>query len=434
MRRSQLLNIFFVVFIVLVGFGLIMPLIPFYVAQYGGSEFLVGLLVATYAAAQFIGSPVVGRISDRIGRRPILALCMAGTTLGFLVLALAELLGKGLAALLAAGPGPAPLQWQNTAVLGFMFLSRLLSGLSGGSITVAQAYVADVTDERNRTMGMGLIGASFGLGFIVGPVMGGVLSQWGFAAPAFVAAGLAGLNTLAILFLLPESLTEARKAELSRRKKQPVIDFPGMFQKLRWPRLGPLLIIRLGVSLAGALFMSLFTLWAMDRLGLDAKGTSYLLAYSGLLSIVAQVGLIKPLTQRFSEANLITWSIAVLSAAMLVWAGTSSLLVLVLMMIPHAFASGVLNTVINSATSWAVPPQEMGDALGTSSALESLSRVAAPTLGGWLMGAAGAWAPGVLGAALMGGLAFFAVQRLIRHPDPPLAEPVLLEQEPAPAR
>jgi DHA1 family tetracycline resistance protein-like MFS transporter len=428
-RRSQLFNIFFTVFIGLVGFGLIMPLIPYYVAEYGGSEFLVGLLVASYAAAQFVGSPLLGRMSDRRGRRPILALCMAGTTLGFLLLALAEPLGKALASLLAAGAAPAPVQAQNAAILGVMFFSRILSGLSGGAITVAQAYIADVTDEHNRTMGMGLIGAAFGLGFIVGPVMGGVLSQWGYAAPAFVATGLGAMNMIAILVMLPESLTEERKAELSSQAKQRLIDIQAMFRKLGKPRIGPLLSIRLFSSLAGALFFTLFTLWAKDRLGADAQVTSYLMAYTGVLSIVAQVGLINPLEKRFSQARLITWSTGVLAAALLAWAFTPSIPVMMLVMIPHALASGVLNTVINSAISWAVPPQEMGDALGTSSALESLSRIIAPSLGGWLLGAVGTWAPGVLGAALMGGLAVFARQRLILHPDPPLGESVLLEQE-----
>lgn len=427
MRQSQLLNIFFVVFIVLVGFGLIMPLIPFYVSQYGGNELTVGLLVASYAASQFVGSPLLGRLSDRHGRRPVLAVSMAVTALGFLLLALAEPLGKVLASLLAGGA--APLQSQNTAILGVMFFSRIVSGVAGGNITVAQAYIADITDEHNRTQGMGMLGAAFGLGFIIGPVMGGVLSQWGFAVPAFAAAGLAALSTTTILVMLSESLTAQRKAELASVGKQPLVDLPALLRKLGQPRLGPLLILRLFVSLAAALFMALFTLWAKQRLGLDARTTSYLMAYSGVLSIVAQVGLIKPLVKHFDQARLLTWSIGVLGAALLAWAFTANIPVLVVVMIPYAFAFGVLNTVINSAVSWAVPPQEMGDALGASSALESLSRVIAPTVGGWLLGAAGVWAPGALGAVLMGGLSIFAWQRLVLHPDPPLAGPVLLEQE-----
>jgi len=278
---------------------------------------------------------------------------------------------------------------------------------------------------------MGMIGAAFGLGFIVGPVMGGVLSQWGFAVPAFAAAGMALLNLGTILFLLPESLTAARKAELMRQegqRKTSLINLPAMMRKLGAPRLGPLLTIRLFVSLAMSLFMALFTLWAKDRLGLSAQVTSYVMAYNGLLSIVAQVGLIGPLTRRFPNAQLMFWGIAMLSLGMFGWALTASMPVLLLVMIPMAFSTGVLNTVIGSATSWAVLPQEMGDALGTSSAFESMSRVIAPSVGGWLLGALGAWAPGVLGGILLAGLAIFAYRRLILHPDPPLPVPALLGQ------
>lgn len=434
MQRSQLFNIFLVVFIVMLGFGLIMPLMPFFAGKYGASSSVVGLLVAAYAAAQFIGAPILGRMSDRVGRRPILVVSMAGTAFGFGLLGLAEPLGKALASLVSANP---TFELQNGVILGVMFLSRAISGLFGGMITVAQAYIADITDESSRTQGMGIIGAAFGLGFIVGPVMGGVLSRWGFAVPAFAAAGMALLNLGTILILLPESLTAARKAELARQKgqgKTSLFDLPAMVSKLGKPRLGPLLTVRLFVSLAMSLFMALFTLWAKERLGLSAQVTSYVMAYNGLLSIVAQVGLIGPLTRRFPNAQLMFWGIAMLSLGMFGWALAASMPILLLVMIPMALATGVLNTVIGSATSWAVPPQEMGDALGTSSAFESISRVLAPSVGGWLLGAVGTWAPGVLGGILLAGLAVFAHRRLILHPDPPLPVPALLGQaEPEPA-
>ena len=174
--------------------------------------------------------------------------------------------------------------------------------------------------------------------------------------------------------------------------------------------------------------MALFTLWAKDRLALSAQVTSYVMAYSGLLSILAQVGLIGPLTKRFPNAQLMFWGIVTLAAAMLGWGLTSNVPMLLVVMIPMALSTGVLNTVIGSATSWAVPPQEMGDALGTSSAFESLSRVIAPSVGGLLLGAVGTWAPGLLAAAILAGLAVFAYRRLILHPDPPLPMPVLLGQ------
>ncbi len=410
MRRSQILNIFIIVFIVMLGFGLIMPLLPYFVADYGGSSMTLGLLVASYAAAQFVGAPILGRLSDRVGRRPLLIFSMAGTALSFALLGLAEPLGRGLASLLAAEPSTALV---NGAVLGMMFLSRILGGLTGGMITVAQAYITDITDAAHRTQALGLIGAAFGLGFILGPVIGGVLSKWGFAVPAFVAAGMAALNLLSIIFLLPESLTAERKAALAKQPKKSAVDFAAIVRKMGAPRVGPLLTIRLFSSLSGSLFMALFTLWAKDRLGLNAQGTSYLLAYQGLLSILVQTLLIGRLVKRFSDAQLITWSLALLGVAMFGWAVTPNVAMLLIVLIPQALATGVLNTVINSAITWVVEPQEMGDALGTSSALESLSRVIAPSLGGWMLGALGAWSPGLLGGIILAVLTVFSQRKLI---------------------
>jgi DHA1 family tetracycline resistance protein-like MFS transporter len=159
MHKSRLANIFLVVFIDLLGFGLILPLLPYYAETYGATATVVGLLVAVYALAQFFGAPFWGRLSDRYGRRPVLIVTIAGTAASFLVLALAAPIGDWLAgALNLASP--------NTAVLAIIFASRALAGLFGGNITVAQAYISDITDPSNRARGLGLIGAAFGLGFI----------------------------------------------------------------------------------------------------------------------------------------------------------------------------------------------------------------------------------------------------------------------------
>jgi MFS transporter, DHA1 family, tetracycline resistance protein len=421
-RTSRLVNIFLVVFIDLLGFGLILPLLPYFAAAYGASEFLVGLLVATYAAGQFIGAPLLGRLSDRFGRRPILVLSIAGTALGFAILGLAEPLGKSLSSFVLANPSPEQLRaLQNGTILGVMFISRALSGLTGGNITVAQAYIADVTDAANRARGFGLIGAAFGLGFILGPAIGGALSRWGYAAPAFAAAGLATLNLLGVIAVLPESLTDERKAEIAAQKGRPLISVRAMLAELGKPRIGPLMTIRLFFALAAALFQTMFTLWAKDRLGLGAQSTAYLLAYVGLLSVIVQGGLIGRLTRRFSDATLITWMVAIQAVSLLAWAVTPSVPVLLVVLVPLAFSTGVLNTVINSAITRAVPPHEVGGALGTSAALESLSRVVSPSVGGWIMGAIGTWAPGVVAAAIMAGVAGLVWRRpLDASPTPSL--------------
>lgn len=201
MDRNRLTTIFVIVFVDLLGFSLILPLLPFYARTFGASDFVIGLLVASYAAAQLIGAPILGRLSDRFGRRPILLVSIAGTFIGFLLLGFAQSL------------------WM-------LFASRILDGLTGGNITVAQAYIADVSDEKNRAKSFGIIGAAFGLGFIVGPALGGALSAGDrYALPAFAAAALAFINIILVTLWLPELLTPARRAEIL--PTPPPFDQPG---------------------------------------------------------------------------------------------------------------------------------------------------------------------------------------------------------------
>ncbi len=346
---------------------------------------------------------------------------IAGTALGFLILGFADPLGRWLAGLpLQNASGEQLVALTNATILAVMFLSRLLSGLTGGNITVAQAYISDITDEKNRAKGLGLIGAAFGLGFIIGPAMGGLLSQFGYAVPAFAAAGLATINLIGIFLMLPESLTAEIREKLAGQKRA-LISLRGMWQALDTPRVGPLLQIRLFYALAAALLQSMFTLWAKERLGLDAKATALLLAYLGVLSVVVQGGLIGPLTKRFTEAKLIFWSTVVFGISMLLWAVTPSVAVLMIVMIPMAFSSGVLNTVINAGITQVVSHEEIGGALGTSAALESFSRIVAPAVGGWLLGSVGAWAPAALATVIMAWVIVFAWRRLILRPDAALA-------------
>ncbi|MCX7671439.1 MAG: MFS transporter [Anaerolineae bacterium] len=406
MKRNRLATIFAIVFVDLLGFSLILPLLPYYAEKYGATPTVVGLLVASYALAQFIGSPVLGRLSDRYGRRPILLVSIAGTVLGFLLLGFADPLGK-----LISGA--------SVAVVAVLFFSRILDGLTGGNLTVAQAYITDVTDNKNRAKALGMIGAAFGLGFIIGPVVGGLLSRWGYAVPAFVAAGLATANWFAVLFLLPESLTpEARLAMAQRPRAE--FSLRALVRALNRPRVGPLLHIRFLFALASGLFQSIFALYAQQRLGLDAQVTGYVLGYVGLLVVIVQGGLIGRLTARFAEKQLIFASTILLVFAFVAWALTPSLPILLIVLIPMSVGTGVMNTVINSALSKSVYPEEVGGTLGLAASLESLTRVIAPTVGGVLLGQVGAWSPGIVGAIIMGWLVSFVYRRLIVNPDPPL--------------
>ena len=429
-NRNRLLTVFVIVFIDLLGFGLILPLLPFYADNYGASPTVVGLLAASYAAAQLVGAPVLGRLSDRYGRRPVLLVSIAGTALGFLLLGLADPLGRLLAGLLPSNLlAENVVGVTNAVILGILFFSRILDGVTGGNISVAQAYITDITDEENRARGLGLIGAAFGLGFIIGPAVGGILSSGErYAVPAFFAAGLAFLNWIAVLLWLPESLTAEIRAQLAQLPSRSILSISELWRALSRPRFGPLLHIRLFYGLAFATFTGVFALYAQYRLGLDATQTGYLLAYVGLLVVLVQGVAIGRLAKRFPESRLILVSVAVLAVTLLAWAVTPSVLVLLIVLAPLSFASGVLNTVINSAITKSVYPEEIGGALGVSASIESLTRVVGPVAGGILLDYLGPWAPGVAGAIVMAWLVTFVWQRIILNPDPPLpkrgAEPV----------
>lgn len=406
MNNRPLFTIFIIVFVDLLGFSLILPLLPYYAEEFGATPALVGLLVASYAAASLVGSPLLGRLSDRYGRRPILLLSVFGTLLGFLLLGFAAPLGRGLASLLA--PSAA-----NAFVLGVLFLARILDGVTAGNITVAQAYISDVTDEKNRARGLGLIGAAFGLGFIIGPAAGGLLSKAGYSVPAFVAAGVAALNLLQIFFLLPESLTEERRREMAGRPRPP-FTLQALIVALRRPVVGPLLHVRFFFGLAFSTFQSIFALYAQYRLGLTPDKTGYILAYVGVLSIITQGGLIGPLTRRFREHQLLITGLWLMAFSLLAWAFVPSLTVLLVVMLPLALSGGVLNTVIQSALTKAVTRDEIGGTLGLAGSLEAATRVIAPSVGGWLLGSVGTWAPGIFSALLMGWAVWFAYRRILR--------------------
>lgn len=433
MDKRRLTTIFVIVFVDLLGFSLILPLLPFYAESYQASPTLVGLLVAAYAAMQLIGAPILGRLSDQYGRRPVLLVSIFGTFIGFLLLGFAEPVGRALAGLLPVGfAGLEPITLQNYAILGVLFFSRMLDGLTGGNISVAQAYITDVTDERNRAKGMGLIGAAFGLGFIIGPAIGGILSRWGYALPAFVAATIAFINLILVFAWLQESLTEQRREAIQKNggNSRHTFSLQAMWQALGRPRVGPLLQIRFIYGLAFATFETIFALYAQHHLGLSAEVTGYTLAYVGILVVLVQGFAIGWLTARYSEINLTFAGVIMMSLALLGWALVPSLLLLLLVLIPIALAAGILNTVINSLLSKSVYPEEVGGTLGISSSVESLTRVISPTVGGMLLGQLGSWAPGVFGAILMAIVTVLVWQRLIVNPDPPLPQRAQAQEQP----
>jgi len=403
--KRRLGLIFFFVFIDLLGYSLILPLLPYFAETYNASLTTVGLLGTANALAQLIAAPIIGRLSDRYGRRPLLIFSIAGTVLSFTLLGLARSL---------------PL----------IFLSRILDGLLGGNIALARAYITDVTDEKSRARGLGIIGAAFGLGFIVGPAMGGFLSRYGYNVPALLAAGLSLLNLVAVVLWLPESLTPERRATL-RHSPKTRFTLKALWQALNHPCTGPLLILQLLYNLSFTLFQSNFTLFVKTRWGLTAENTSFILTYVGILSVIVQGFAIGMLTRRFGERKLMMAGLTGLAITLIAWAVVPGGGWLLVVLAPLALASGILGVMLTSQLTQSVTKEEVGGTLGLSSASQNLAQIVAPAMGGWLLDSVGTWSVGVLAGLIMTGALVFAQRRVLAVPESELA--CYLPEEPAEA-
>jgi DHA1 family tetracycline resistance protein-like MFS transporter len=252
---------------------------------------------------------------------------------------------------------------------------------------------------------LGMIGAAFGLGFIIGPVAGGLLSQWGYAVPAFAAAGLTLINLLLVYLWLPESLTPKKRAVSTT--KSIGVNISSLAAALRRPLTGSLLMTRFFFGLAFAIFQTIFSLYALARFNLSATQTGYILTYVGILLVFTQGYLIGRLTRRVREDILIFFSMVIMALCMLGWAFAPSVVTLLLVLTPTAMSGGLLNTVLSSILTKTVAPQEIGGILGLSTSIESLTRVIAPILGGVLLASVGNGAPGFFSFIILAGLSIY---------------------------
>lgn len=343
-----LLIIFLTILVNLIGFGIIIPLLPFYAETFGASPLMIGLLFASFSLAQLVAAPLLGAWSDRWGRRPILIMSLIGTVISFVMLAVAQ-------------------------SLAMLFAARIVDGLSGGNITTARAYIGDIATEENRAKSFGILGAAFGLGFIIGPALGGLFSHISYTAPIWAAAAITVLATLLAWFWLPETVHRVDAVAGSPWKALRELSGRASLRRL--------LAIDFLYWSAFAVYQTTFALFGARRFGFDAAGTGYLLAAFGFLGVIVQVLMVGPVVKRFGEKHTL---IVGLIFTAIGWGGsalTHSLPVFIGLLVPGAIGIGLCNPSIVSLVSGAAGRHEQGRVQGAAGALESLGRTLGPIWG-----------------------------------------------------
>jgi len=405
--RSPLLFIFLTVFIDLLGFGIVIPLLPIYSLNYGASHLEIGLLFASFSGMQFLFAPMWGRLSDRIGRKPVLVGGLIGTSLSYLLFAYIDVVGERLVAWMPDSGFTA-----ERAALMTLYVARLLAGFFGANVSTAFAFVADVTTPENRAKGMGLVGAAFGLGFTIGPALGGELSHYSVHWPGLAAAGLSACAALFGFLKLP-------KPERGARTVSRVFHFSQVRGAIADARIGLALLLSFLVIVAFSAFESMFL-----PLGL-AKYWTYFgqsgpvtrddyqtvlqagryagryLGAVGLISAIIQGGFIRRLVPRFGETKLAAVGQLILGVGLLIVGGADHFWLVVLGCVVMPFGFGINNPSVNSMISRSSPKEEQGAYLGLQTSLASLARMVGPLMAGALFDAFGPRSPFLVAAGVL---------------------------------
>ena len=367
----------------LIGFGIVLPVLPLWAEDFGASPLQIGLLTAVYSLMQFLVAPLWGRASDRVGRRPVILVALAGSAVAALLVGFA---------------------WSLAA----LFVARILQGAAGASYVAAQAYVADVTTTKDRARGMGLIGAAFGVGFVLGPAIGALAAAaGGSSTPFFVASGLAALNFVVAWFRLPESRRPGASAAYSPRW--------ALIRTALWSRrLAPLVLISFLGTFAFVGMESTFALFGERRFGYGFEEVALLFAYIGIAAAASQGVLVGRLVDRAGELMVLLVGLVGSAAGMLLLALAEDLWLLLIALAVLGLASGLVFATVTALTSLSVGDDEQGGALGLLASSGGLARIAGPIVATGLFGSVGIGSPLVLGAALFAACAVVAGLALLR--------------------
>ena len=356
-----LLIILITVFIDLIGFGMVIPILPLYAdnAPFNATPFEIGMLFSIYSWMQFFFAPILGKLSDKYGRRPILFISLLGSAVGYWLIGAAT-------------------------TLFLVFLGRIISGITGGNISTAQAYIADITTKENRARGMGIFGATFGLGFVFGPALAGVLSKYGIHVPFYCAAGLSFVNSVALYFVLPE--TRIKTVETLKVNKN---RFARLFETFENKLFAVVTLNYFLLVMSFSIMTYAFVLYTSYRFGYDAEQNGYLFAYIGLLAILMQGFLFDFLARKFGEAKLVVAGslMLVLSLFAVPFVGPElgGLPGLLIGIAFFSMGNSLASPALTSLASKSADDETQGKSLGVLQSAASLARAIGPTVGGILL-------------------------------------------------
>lgn len=359
---TPLVIIFVTVFIDLIGFGMVIPILPYYAntEPFNATPFEIGILVGVYSLMQFFFSPVLGRLSDKYGRRPILFISILGSAVGYFVIGFAE-------------------------TIFLVFLGRIIGGITGANISTAQAYIADITTKENRAKGMGLFGAAFGIGFILGPAISGVLSKYGVHVPFYFAAALSLANAVALYFILPESLKAKLADPLSNRKNR----FVEIIESLGEKEFGIINLVYFLLVTSFSIMTYAFVLYTAFRFGYDPEHNGYLFAYIGVIAIITQGFLFSRLVKRFGESPLIVVGCLLMVVSLftvpLVGPQSGGVAALLFGMAVLSVGNSLASPALTSLASKSADDSDQGRTMGILQSGASLARVVGPLIGGILL-------------------------------------------------
>ena len=356
-----LIIILITVFIDLIGFGMVIPILPFYAEAFAATPLEIGMLQSVYSWMQFFFAPLLGRLSDKHGRRPILLISIAGSAVGYFVLGAAE-------------------------TLTLVFVGRIISGITGANISAAQAYIADVTSRENRARAMGVFGATFGLGFILGPALAGILSKFGVHAPFYFAGFLSAGNAMALYFLLPESVKKGETIENEDAGRNRLAELLG---SLKEKDFGTVNLLYFLLITAFSIMTYAFVLFTDYRYGYNAEQNGYLFTFVGFISVISQGLLFGRLVGKFGETKLtaVGCILMTLSLSAFPFLGPASggltalLVVCAVISIGNAFASPSLTSLASKISA----EEKQGASLGVMQSGASLARAVGPMVGGFLL-------------------------------------------------